>query len=94
MTLISHKNFSICGTIQRTFKISNSETLLKLYKIIAVPTLLYWCKNWVLLKQHERRNETAEMKFLRSVVGYTMCDYKTNEEIRKEIYTTTYMKQL
>jgi hypothetical protein len=53
---------------------------------MAVPTLLYGCENWVLLKQHERRTEAAEMKFLISVAGHTMCDYKTNEEMGKELH--------
>jgi hypothetical protein len=54
---------------------------------MAVPALLYECENWVLLKPHERRIETAEMRFLRRVSGYIMYDHETNEEISKEIYT-------
>jgi hypothetical protein len=52
---------------------------------MAVSTLLHGCENWVSLKQHERRTETTEVKFLKSVTGYTLYDYKTNEEIRKEL---------
>jgi hypothetical protein len=34
--------------------------------MIAVPMLLYRYGNWTLLEQHERRTETAEIKFLRT----------------------------
>jgi hypothetical protein len=54
---------------------------------MAVPTLLHGCENWVLFKQHDRRTEKAEMKLLRPVAGYTVYDYKTNEETRKELNT-------
>jgi hypothetical protein len=37
----------------------------------------------MLLNPHEKKNETAEMKCLRSLVGCTLCGHKTNEEIRK-----------
>jgi hypothetical protein len=56
------------------FEKSNKEIFLELYKIIAVPTFLYWCEDWTLLKLHERESETAEMTFLgigaRYVLGY------------------------
>jgi len=44
---------------------------------------MYECENLTLLKQHERRTETAEMNLLVSVVGYTLFDHKKNETIRK-----------
>jgi hypothetical protein len=34
------------------------------------------------MKQHERRNETADMKILGTAAGYTLYDCKTNKEIR------------
>jgi hypothetical protein len=46
---------------------------------MAVPALIYWCENLTLKKQHGRRTETGDMKFLRSVAGYTLCDHTTNE---------------
>jgi hypothetical protein len=51
---------------------------------MALPTLLYGCRNWVLL-QEDRWTATAEIKLVRFVVGYTMYEQKTNEEIRKEL---------
>jgi hypothetical protein len=44
-----------------------------------VPILLYRCENWTSLKQHDRRIETAEMKFLRPIVGYTLYDHKAKK---------------
>jgi hypothetical protein len=46
--------------------------------------LLHGCENFTLIKQHEEKVETMEMKCLRSVAGYTLYDHKTNEEMRKE----------
>lgn len=31
----------MCGTIKRTFKHTDSETVLKFYKVMAIPILLY-----------------------------------------------------
>lgn len=44
---------------------------------MVVRGLLYGCENWTSLKERERRTETAEMKCVRSVVGFTLCTYKT-----------------
>jgi hypothetical protein len=59
----------LTGKIQCTFKTSNKEALQKIYKIMAVPLLLYIHGNWSLMKQLERRIETREITFLRSVAG-------------------------
>ena len=45
--------------------------MLKLYKKIVVPALLFGCENWTLLKKQERRTETAEKKFWNSAAGCT-----------------------
>jgi hypothetical protein len=49
---------------------------------VTVPMPLYGCENWTVIKENERKNETAEMKFFRSVAGYRLREHKTNEEIR------------
>ena len=51
------------------FKTNNREDLLKLYKVMAVPVLLYICRNCRLMKRLERRIEIMEIKVLRSVAG-------------------------
>lgn len=75
-----------CGTIRRTLgKKVQKGTLLKFYKVMALPALLYGSENWVLKKRDESRIEASEMKFLRYVAGYTLMDKKRNDEIRTEL---------
>jgi hypothetical protein len=60
----------ICGTIKSTLagKVSK-ETLLRFYKIMAIPTLLYGSECWTLTKRQKRRLEAEEMRFLTLVAG-------------------------
>ena len=44
----------ICGTIRRIFTKSNKVTVLKLYKIMAISTLLYLSANWTVQKKHKK----------------------------------------
>jgi predicted esterase YcpF (UPF0227 family) len=57
---------------------------MKFYQVVARPTLLYGSETWVTTKRDMTRLEAAEMRFLRSVKGYTRLDKITNEVIRKE----------
>jgi hypothetical protein len=66
--------------IKHAFKTSNKE---KPYKFMEVPMLLYGCDKWTLIKEHKRRNDRAETKFVPSVAGYTLYDHRTNGEIRE-----------
>ena len=75
-----------CGTIQRTLKHKvQQHTLLKFYKIIAVPLLLYGCENWTLTADQLRQIESSEMRFLRFVAGCTLLDHRRSEDIRREL---------
>ena len=40
--------------------------------------LLYGSENWTPTALQRRRIEAAEMKLLRPLAGYTLCDHKTN----------------
>ncbi|KAJ4426453.1 hypothetical protein ANN_27267 [Periplaneta americana] len=76
----------INGTIRRTLKSkARKDTLLKFYKVISVPSLLYGSETWVMKKKDASRLQTNEMKFLRSVAGYRKIEHKRNEEIREEL---------
>ena len=44
---------------------------MKFYKVVARPTLLYGSETWVTMTRDMTRLEAAEMRFLRSVKGYT-----------------------
>jgi hypothetical protein len=76
----------ICGTIKRTFagKVTK-ETLVRFYKIMAIPTLLYGSECWTLTKRQKSRLKAAEMRFLRSMTGYRLTYHRRNEDIREEI---------
>jgi len=56
---------------------------MKLHKVVARPTLLYGSETWVATKRDMTRLEAAEMRFLRSVKGYTRLDKMRSEAIRK-----------
>jgi hypothetical protein len=58
---------------------------MKLYKVVARPSLLYGSETWVTTKRNMTRLEAAEMRFLRSVTGYTRLDKIRGEVIRKEL---------
>jgi hypothetical protein len=58
---------------------------MKFYKVVARPTLLYSSETWVTMKRDMTRLEAAEMRFLRSVKGYTRLDKLRREVIRKEL---------
>jgi hypothetical protein len=52
---------------------------------VARPTLLYGSESWVTTKRDMTRLEAAEMRFLRSVKGYTRLDKIRSEVIRKKL---------
>lgn len=75
----------VCGVINRSLKNTRKETKIKFYKVMAAPMLLYGSEFWTLTKKEERRIEAAEMRFLRSVAGYTLLDKKRSDDIRREL---------
>ena len=56
---------------------------MKFYKFVVRPTLLYGSETWVTTTRDMTRLEAAEMRFLRSVKGYTTLDKIRSEVIRK-----------
>jgi len=58
---------------------------MKFYKVVARPSLLHGSETWITTKKDMTRLETAEMRFLRSVTGYTRLDKIRSEVIRKEL---------
>ena len=79
----------LIGTIKRTiFKKVRTETILKIYNTIVLPTFLYGSENWTLTALQGRRIEAAEMKLLRHLADCTLYDHKTNDYIRRELRIT------
>jgi len=64
-----------------------TETILKIYNTLVLPTFLYGSENWTLTALQRRRIEAAEMKLLRPLAGYTLYDHKTNDSVRRELQT-------
>jgi len=80
------KFLQLIGTIKRTiFRKVRTETILKIYKTLILPTFLYGSENWTLTALQRRRIEAAEMKLLRPLAGYTLYDHKTNNSICHEL---------
>jgi hypothetical protein len=78
----------ICGTVRKRLKKPRTDTQTKFYKVVARPTLLYGSETWVTTKRDMTRLEAAEMRFLRSLTGYTRLDKIRSEVIRKELETS------
>jgi len=58
---------------------------MKFYKVVARPSLLCGSETWVTTQRDMTRLETAEMRLLRSVTGYTRLDKIRSEVIKKEV---------
>jgi hypothetical protein len=69
------------GTIKRKLlRKTRQETILKFYKLLAVPALLCVSKCWALTKKKELQQiEAEEMRFVRPVAGYRRIDQSRNE---------------
>jgi hypothetical protein len=82
------KFLQLIGTIKRAiFRKVKTETILKIYNTLVLPTFLYGSENWTLTTLQRRRIEAAEMKLLRPLAGYTLHDNKTNDSVRRELQT-------
>jgi len=75
----------ICSTVRKHLKKTLADTQMKFYKVAARPSLLYGSETWVTTKRDMTGLEAAEMRFLRSVTGYTRLDKIRSEVIRKEL---------
>jgi hypothetical protein len=64
---------------------TRKDKQLKFYKVMEAPVLLYGCENWALNRVDRRKIETAETKFLRRVVGFTLRDEVRNTATREEL---------
>jgi hypothetical protein len=76
----------ITGIISNVFR--PKKTRIKLYSILAVPTLLYGSENWTIKARDGTRITATEMKYMRRRAGYTWADCKTNTVIAMELNIT------
>ena len=75
-------NGAIGSTLHNEFR---SETLVKFYNAESVPDFLTESESCTPTKANKRRIQSKEMKFLRSVAGYTRDDGKENAKILEEL---------
>ena len=60
-----------------------TETILKIYNTLVLPTFLYGSENWALKALQRRRIEAAEMKLLRPLAHTKqMTTYAANYGLR------------
>jgi hypothetical protein len=59
--------------------------MLKFYKVMEVPMLMYGSENWAMNREDRRIVEAAEMEFLKCVAGYTLKDQVRNDNIRQQL---------
>jgi hypothetical protein len=56
---------------------------LKVYNILATPSLLYGCEIWTLKQRDIRKLKKAEVKFMRHTAGYSLFDHRRNEDVEE-----------
>jgi hypothetical protein len=80
--------------IRRTLKQKILQSIqLTFHKVVAVPILTYASENWTINRSDERKIESAEMRFLRPVAGYTLLDQKRSTDIRSELKYLIYLRE-
>ena len=88
------KFLQLINTIKRTiFRKVRTETILKIYNTLILPTFLYESEKWNLTAS-QRQTEATEMKLFRPLAGYTLYDHKTNDSIRRELKITCILDKI
>ena len=72
----------------------NKETKLRIHNITAKAALKFGSEAWILKKREEQRLETAQLKFLRQVLGITKLDKERNQCIREKTGTQIIVKEI
>jgi hypothetical protein len=70
------------------------EIKLRLHDIISKPALQYGSETCVLRAEDKRRIETSEMRFLRFVLGVSLRDKISSENIRKKLNTERMVEEM
>jgi hypothetical protein len=84
----------ITGIINNVFRSKKTLTRIKLYNMVALPTLLYSSENWTIKAREATRITAAEMKYMRRKAGYTWTYHKTYTEIAKELNITPVLDKI
>lgn len=58
------------------------KTKIRLFRTLILPILLYGSETWTVLKADLNKLEVLQMRCLRQILGISLCDHETNEDIR------------
>ena len=72
----------------------NKETKLRIHNITAKAALKFGNEAWALKKREEQRLESAQMKFLRHLLGITKLDKEKNQCIRQKTGAENIVKEI
>jgi len=72
----------------------NKETKLRFRNITAKAALKFGSEAWVLKKREEQRLESAQMKFLRHLLGITKLNKKKDQCIREKTGAQNIVKEI
>ena len=72
----------------------NKETKLRIHNITAKAALKFGSEAWVLKKREAQRLETAQMKFLRHLLGIAKLDKEKNQSIREKTGAQNIVKEI
>ena len=88
-------NNIINGAIRKYFgKQMNIETKLIIHNITAKAALKFGREAWVLKKREEQPLESAQMKFLRHLLGITKLDKEKHQCIREKTRAQNIVKEV
>jgi len=88
-------NNIINGAIRKYFgKQMNKETKLIIHNITAKAALKFGREAWVLKKREEQPLESAQMKFLRHLLGITKLDKEKHQCIREKTRAQNIVKEV
>jgi hypothetical protein len=62
----------------------STETILRLHNIYSKPAFFYGSETWVINKRDAQKLEAAQMRFVRSLLGFTRLDQR-NSDIHKKL---------
>jgi hypothetical protein len=83
------------GIIKRNFgKQMSNQTKLRIHNITAKTALKYGNETSMLNKRDKQRLEAAQIRFLRSLLGYTKLDRQRNVDIRERLRVQSIVEEI
>ena len=67
---------------------------MRVYNAMVLPTMLYGCETWTVIKRHESRLQTTEKTYLRRVEWVTRFDIVRNVDVREALKQEEIMEKV